>query len=185
MMTIARGLALVVSKGRPVSGMSDAFKRIGEDVGAIPVPVLLLILVAACAWVFLSSTRGGRHVYAVGGNEKAALAAGIGVRGVKMLAYTVCGAMAGLAGVVQAARNTVGQPNAGIGYELDAIAAVVIGGTSLSGGIGGIGGTLLGALLMGVINNGLDLLGVTSYYQQIVKGLIIVGAVLLDRRQRR
>ncbi len=183
MMTIARGLALVVSKGRPVSGLSDAFKMIGNDVGGVPIPVLLLAAVAVCAWIFLSRMRLGRHVYAVGGNEKAALAAGIGVRGVKMVAYTVCGALAGLAGVVQAARNTVGQPNAGIGYELDAIAAVVIGGTSLSGGVGGIGGTLLGALLMGVINNGLDLLGVDSYFQQIVKGVIIVGAVLLDRRQ--
>ena len=183
MMTIARGLALVVSHGTPVSGLSTAFKKIGSDVGNFPIPVLLLAVVAACAWIFLSRMRRGRHVYAVGGNEKAALAAGIEVRGVKMLAYTVCGALAGLAGVVQAARNTVGQPNAGLGYELDAIAAVVIGGTSLSGGIGGIGGTLLGALLMGVINNGLDLLGVNSYFQQIVKGLIIVGAVLLDRRQ--
>lgn len=183
MMTIARGLALVVSKGRPVTGMGDAFKNIGNDVGGVPVPVLLLVVVATCAWIFLSRMRAGRHVYAVGGNERAALAAGIGVRGVNMLAYTVCGALAGLAGVVQAARNTVGQPNAGIGYELDAIAAVVIGGTSLSGGVGGVGGTLLGALLMGVINNGLDLLGVDSYFQQIVKGVIIVGAVLLDRRQ--
>jgi inositol transport system permease protein len=107
------------------------------------------------------------------------------VGGIKLLAYTVCGAMAGLAGVVLAARITTGQPNAGVGYELDAIAAVVIGGTSLSGGVGGVSGTLLGALLMGVINNGLDLLDVSSYYQQIVKGAIIVGAVWLDRRGKR
>ena len=126
----------------------------------------------------------GRYVYAVGGNENAARAAGINVDRVKMFAYTLCGALAGLAGVVLAARITTGQPNAGVAYELDAIAAVVIGGTSLSGGVGGIGGTLLGALLMGVINNGLDLLNVSSYYQQIVKGVIIVGAVWLDRRQK-
>lgn len=185
MMTIARGLALVLSGGKPVSGLSPEFKALGGNIAGLPVPVLLLAVVSTCAWIFLARTRPGRHLYAVGGNERAALAAGIGVRGVKMLAYTVCGALAGLAGVVQAARNTVGQPNAGLGFELDAIAAVVIGGTSLSGGVGGIGGTLLGALLMGVINNGLDLLGVNSYYQQIVKGLIIVGAVLLDRKPSR
>jgi inositol transport system permease protein len=108
----------------------------------------------------------------------------LGVPGVKTVAYTLCGGFAGLAGVVLAARITTGQPNAGIAYELDAIAAAVIGGTSLSGGVGGVGGTLLGALLMGIINNGLDLLNVSSYYQQIAKGLIIVGAVWLDRNRR-
>jgi len=123
-------------------------------------------------------------VYAAGGNENAARASGVNVNRVKMAAYTICGAMAGLAGVVLAARITTGQPNAGVGYELDAIAAVVIGGTSLNGGVGGIGGTVLGALLIGVINNGLDLLNVSSYYQQVVKGLIIVGAVWLDRSKK-
>jgi inositol transport system permease protein len=107
------------------------------------------------------------------------------VGAIKTFAYAVCGALAGLAGVVLASRITAGQPNAGVGYELDAIAAVVIGGTSLSGGVGGVGGTVLGTLLMGVINNGLDLLNVSSYYQQIVKGLIIVSAVWLDQRTKR
>jgi ribose/xylose/arabinose/galactoside ABC-type transport system permease subunit len=182
MMTIARGLALVVSKGRPVSIQGDSIKQLGGDIAGIPVPVVLLVVVALLAWVFLTRMRVGRHIYAVGGNEKAARAAGVGVENTKLLAYAVCGALAGLAGVVLAARINTGQPNAGVAYELDAIAAVVIGGTSLSGGVGGVGGTMLGALLMGVINNGLDLLGVNSYYQQIIKGLIIVGAVLLDRR---
>ena len=150
-----------------------------------PTPILILATVAAISWVFLANTRLGRHIYAVGGNELAALASGINVNGVKLLAYTVCGALAGLAGVVLASRITTGQPNAGVAYELDAIAAVVIGGTSLSGGSGGVGGTLLGALLIGVINNGLDLLNVSSYYQQIVKGLIIVGAVWLDKRHQK
>ena len=184
MMTVARGLALVLSGGRPVSNVSPAFARLGGDFAGIPVPVLVLGGVAAGSWLFLTNTRLGRYVYAVGGNENAARAAGISVARVKLFAYTTCGAMAGLAGVVLAARITAGQPNAGVAYELDAIAAVVIGGTSLSGGVGGIGGTILGALLMGVINNGLDLLNVSSYYQQIVKGGIIIGAVWLDRRNK-
>ncbi len=182
MMTIARGLALVISGGKPVSNMSSAMTRLGGDIFGFPIPVLVLCGIAVASWLFLRNFRLGRYIYAVGGNENAARAAGINVNAVKMFAYTVCGAMAGLAGVILAARITTGQPNAGLAYELDAIAAAVIGGTSLSGGIGGVGGTLLGALLMGVINNGLDLLNVSSYYQQIVKGLIIVGAVWLDRK---
>lgn len=184
MMTIARGLALLVCGGRPVSDMSPEMARLGGEVAGIPIPVLILGAVAVASWLFLTNTRMGRHIYAVGGNADAARAAGISVHRVKLFAYTTCGALAGLAGVVLAARITAGQPNAGVAYELDAIAAVVIGGTSLSGGVGGIGGTLLGALLMGVINNGLDLLNVSSYYQQIVKGCIIVGAVWLDRRNK-
>jgi ribose/xylose/arabinose/galactoside ABC-type transport system permease subunit len=184
MMTVARGLALVASGGRPVSDMSPGLTRLAGDLFGLPVPVLILAVVSVASWAFLANMRLGRYLYAVGGNENAARAAGIGVGRVKMFAYTLCGSLAGLAGVVLAARVTTGQPNAGVGYELDAIAAVVIGGTSLSGGTGGVGGTLLGALLMGVINNGLDLLGVSSYYQQIIKGVIIVGAVLLDRWQK-
>ncbi len=184
MMTVARGLALVLSGGRPVSNLSTSFTALGGDVLGFPIPLLILLGLATVSWLFLGNTRLGRYVYAVGGNEQAARAAGIGVKAVKTFAYAVCGAFAGIAGVVLAARITTGQPNAGVAYELDAIAAAVIGGTSLSGGVGGVGGTLLGALLMGVINNGLDLLNVSSYYQQIIKGLIIVGAVLLDKRQR-
>jgi len=175
---------LVLSGGKPVSNLSDSFLSLGGNVLGFPLPVLVLLGVAALSWLFLSNTRLGRYIYAEGGNEHAARAAGIHVPGVKVLAYTVCGGLAGVAGVVLAGRITTGQPNAGIAYELDAIAAAVIGGTSLSGGVGSIGGTLLGALLMGVINNGLDLLNVSSYYQQIIKGLIIVGAVWLDKRQR-
>ena len=185
MMTSARGLALLLSGGRPVSNLTPAFTRIGSgDFAGLPAPTWILLAVALGSHVFLRNMRIGRHVYAVGGNENAARASGVNVRGVKMAAYTICGAMAGLAGVVLASRITTGQPNAGIGYELDAIAAVVIGGTSLSGGVGGVSGTILGALLIGVINNGLDLLNVSSYYQQVIKGLIIVGAVWLDRSRK-
>lgn len=185
MMTVARGLALVVSNGRPVSNLSADFTRLGGDVVGVPIPVIVLAVIALLSIVFLKNLRLGRYIYAVGGNENAARASGINVAAVKLFAYSTCGAMAGVAGVVLAARITTGQPNAGGGYELDAIAAVVIGGTSLSGGVGGIGGTILGALLIGVINNGLDLLNVTSYYQAIVKGIIIVGAVWLDRKQHK
>ncbi len=185
MMTVARGLALIVSGGRPVADMSERLTALAGDFGGVPIPLLFFVAVALAAWAFLRRFRLGRHVYAVGGNEQAARAAGISVGRVKLFVYVLCGLMAGLAGVVLAARITTGQPNAGVAYELDAIAAVVIGGTSLSGGIGSVAGTVLGVILIGVINNGLDLMSVSSYYQQVVKGVIIVGAVWLDRRQAR
>lgn len=183
MMTIARGLALVWSDGRPVTNLSPAFNYIGGgNLLHIPVPILLFVLVIIVSAVILNYTRIGRYIYAVGGNENAAKASGIRINGVKMFAYIMCSGLAGLAGIMLASRITTGQPNAGIAYELDAIAAVVIGGTSLLGGRGSIAGTVIGVLIIGVINNGLDLLNVTSYYQQIIKGMIIVGAVLLDRK---
>ena len=183
MMTIARGLALVWSDGRPVTNLSPAFNYIGGgDLLRIPVPILLFVLVIIVSAVILNYTRIGRYIYAVGGNENAARASGIRVSGVKLFAYMMCSGLAGLAGIILASRITTGQPNAGIAYELDAIAAVVIGGTSLLGGRGSIAGTVIGVLIIGVINNGLDLLNVTSYYQQIIKGVIIVCAVLLDRK---
>jgi len=185
MMTVARGLALIVSGGRPVANMSNELTALAGDFLGIPIPVLYFAGVALAAWFFLRNFRLGRHIYAVGGNEHAARAAGVPVERVKLFAYGLCGLLTGLAGVVLAARITTGQPNAGQAYELDAIAAVVIGGTSLAGGVGTITGTLLGVLLIGVINNGLDLLGVSSYYQAVIKGVIIVGAVWLDRRQAR
>jgi ribose/xylose/arabinose/galactoside ABC-type transport system permease subunit len=185
MMTAARGLALLISGGRPVSNLSPSFNWIGAgSVAGVPVPILILAAVAALSWVFLRNMRMGRYIYAVGGNENAARASGVPVRRVKMAAYALCGSFAGLAGVVLASRITTGQPNAGVGYELDAIAAAVIGGTSLNGGTGAVAGSILGALLIGVINNGLDLLNVSSYYQQVVKGIIIVGAIWLDRSKQ-
>jgi putative xylitol transport system permease protein len=131
-------------------------------------------------WLILRYTTYGRYIYAVGGNEKSAKTSGISVRKVTFSVYAVSGALSGLAGMILSARTTSSLPQAGMSYELDAIAAVVIGGTSLSGGQGSMVGTLFGALLIGVINNGLNLLGVSSYYQQVAKGLIIVLAVLID-----
>ena len=184
MMTIARGLALVMSDGRPVTNLSGSFNAIGGgNVMGIPIPILIFASVIVFASLLLNQTRIGRYMFAVGGNEKAAYASGIRVNRVKITAYMICSGLAGLAGIILASRITTGQPNAGVAYELDAIAAVVIGGTSLSGGTGSIGGTVLGVLLIGVINNGLDLLNVSSYYQQIIKGVIIIAAVLIDRKK--
>lgn len=184
MMTIARGLALVASEGRPVTGLSDGFNFIGGgDVVGVPVPILIFAGVILAASFLLNKTRIGRYMYAVGGNERAAYASGVRVNTVKLIAYTICSGLAAVAGIVLASRITTGQPNAGIAYELDAIAAVVIGGTSLAGGVGSIGGTVLGVLLIGVINNGLDLLNISSYYQQIIKGVIIIAAALIDRKK--
>jgi ribose/xylose/arabinose/galactoside ABC-type transport system permease subunit len=185
MMTILRGTALVVSDGRPVSNLSDAFNSIGGgDLLGIPIPILVFLAVVVVSHIILDRTVIGRYVYATGGNERAAYASGVDVDKVKMFVYVICGAFAGLAGIVLASRINTGQPNAGVSFELDAIAAAVIGGTNLSGGIGKVTGTVLGVLIIGIINNGLDLLNVTSYYQQIIKGVIIIGAVLIDRNKR-
>ena len=180
-MTIGRGLALILSKGRPVSNLSDSFNFIGGGkILGVPMLIIILILVFVICSVILKKTIIGRYMYAVGGNEQAARASGIDLSRVKMVVYTLCGGLAALAGILLTSRITTGQPNAGTGFELDAIAAAIIGGTSTSGGTGTMTGTLIGALLIGVISNGLDLLNVTSYYQQVVMGVIIIGAVVLD-----
>lgn len=180
-MTIGRGAALIVSKGRPVSNLSDAFNAIGGgQIAGIPNLVIMLLVVFILCSILLRKTVIGRYMYAVGGNEQAAQASGISLNTVKMVVYTLCGGLAALAGILLASRITTGQPNAGTGFELDAIAAAIIGGTSTSGGTGTMTGTLLGALLIGVISNGLDLLNVSSYYQQVIMGTIIIGAVVLD-----
>ena len=180
-MTIGRGLALILSKGRPISNLSDSFNFIGGgNIFGIPFPIIVLVIVFIISYLLLKNTVFGRYVYAIGGNEQAAWASGINVNKIKMAVYALCGTLAGLAGILLTSRITTGQPNAGAGFELDAIAAAIIGGTSTTGGIGTISGTLIGALLIGVINNGLDLLNVSSYYQQVIMGAIIIGAVLLD-----
>jgi ribose/xylose/arabinose/galactoside ABC-type transport system permease subunit len=180
-MTIGRGLALILSKGRPVSNLSDSFNFIGGgNVLGIPFPIIILIVAFIVCSILLNKTILGRYMYAVGGNEPAARASGIRVNNVKMWVYTICGLLSAMGGILLTSRITTGQPNAGAGFELDAIAAAIIGGTSTSGGTGTMTGTLIGALLIGVISNSLDLLNVTSYYQQVVMGVIIIGAVVLD-----
>ncbi len=185
MLSIARGLTFISNDGMPVPHLAPAFLKLGQGfVLGAPVPVLLFGAVVLLAWIVLRFTTYGRYVYAVGGNERSARTSGIATRRVVFSVYAISGALAGLAGLLLAARTTSALPQAGVSYELDAIAAVVIGGTSLTGGAGSPVGTLFGALIIAVINNGLDLMGVSSYYQQVIKGAIIVFAVLVDSSRR-
>ncbi len=180
-MNITKGIALVYTQGAPIRCMTDAFKFPGAGyVGPIPTPVILMLIIFVIAVMLVNRTHFGRHIYAVGGNAQAASFSGINVQKVKFWVYTFTGIMAGIAGVVIASRLYSGQPTAGDGAEMDAIAAVVVGGTSMSGGSGRLGGTLIGVLIIGVLNNGLNLMGVDSNWQYIVKGFVILLAVYVD-----
>jgi len=184
MMVSARGLALLYSDGRPVSSLTDSFQFLGQGyIFGIPVPVIIYILVIAITWIMLNQTKFGKNIYAIGGNVHAAEVSGVNVKRNLIKIYAYAGLLAGLAGLILAARVNTGQPGMGVSYELDAIAATTIGGTSHAGGIGTIGGAFIGALILGVLNNGLNLLGVSAYWQQIIKGIIIVGAVVIDMRK--
>jgi inositol transport system permease protein len=180
MMLMARGAVLQLTQGQNVLQLGD-FVIIGQGTwGWIPLPTIVLILVTAVIWYLMNQTRYGRSVYAVGGNEEAARAAGIAVARVKYQAFAVNGVLVGIAGVIFMSRVNAGLPNAGVGYELQAITAPIIGGTSFSGGVGTTAGTLAGALIVGLLGNIMNLTGVGSYIQQIVMGLIIVVAVAYD-----
>ncbi|TLU74380.1 ABC transporter permease [Lichenicoccus roseus] len=183
MMVTARGLARYYTHGQPISMLTDKFTAIGGGAN----PVLIFLVVAAIFHVALRYTRYGKYTYAIGGNMQAARVSGINVTRHLMLVYTIAGGLSGLAGIIMAARATSGQAGMGMSYELDAIAAAVIGGTSLSGGIGRITGTVIGTLILGVMTSGFTFLGVDAYIQDIVKGLIIIAAVMADqfRRKRR
>ena len=186
MMTAARGLALIYSNGRPISRLSPEFNFIGQgDFLFLPVPIWILAIVAVGAHVILNFTRFGRHTYAIGGNEQAARVSGIHLNRIKVGIFGLSGLLAGLAGIMLAARIGSGNPQLGTGIELDAITAAVIGGTSFNGGIGTVWGTIVGALIIGIINNGLDLLNVSPFMQQVVKGSIIVLAIIIDERKNR
>jgi ribose transport system permease protein len=181
MMSIVRGGGLQFTEGRPISGFSDAFRWIATgDVAGVPAPVLLMLAVYGVAHFTLRRTTFGRYVYAIGGNEEAALLSGVDVRWNKTAVYALSGGLSALAAVVLTARLNSGQPIAGLNYELDAIAAAVIGGASLLGGQGSVVSTLIGALILGVLRNGLNLIGVSSFVQQIVIGAVIILAVLVD-----
>ncbi|KEY56619.1 ribose ABC transporter permease [Serratia sp. DD3] len=185
MMLLLRGVTMVYTNGSPINtgftDVADAFGwfGIGRPLG-VPTPIWIMAIVFIAAWYMLHHTRLGRYIYALGGNEAATRLSGINIDRVKIIVYSLCGLLAALAGVIEVARLSSAQPTAGTGYELDAIAAVVLGGTSLAGGKGRIVGTLIGALILGFLSNGLNLLGVSSYYQMIVKAVVILLAVLVD-----
>ncbi|SHF52262.1 ribose ABC transporter permease [Vibrio gazogenes] len=188
-MTLLRGVTMVYTEGRPIStgftNVADSFAWFGTGyMLGIPVPVWMMVIVFGLAWYLLNHTRFGRYVYALGGNESATRLSGINVDRVKIGVYAICGLMAALAGIIVTSRLSSAQPTAGMGYELDAIAAVVLGGTSLMGGKGRIMGTLVGALIIGFLNNALNLLDVSSYYQMIAKAIVILLAVLVDNKNK-
>jgi len=178
MMAIARGGTLVYTDGRPITGLPSSFAFLGRGyIGDIPFPIILMLIIFALAYIILKLTRFGRYVYATGGNINAARASGIKVDNIIISNFAISGFLSGLTGIVLASRLNSAQPTAGMGYELDAIAAVVLGGTNLFGGEGELWGTLIGAFIMGILNNGLNMLNVSSFYQQVVKGIVILIAV--------
>ena len=186
MMQIARGAAYIYSNGQPIRAMIKEYQIIGTGyIGPIPLPVVYMLVFLVICVILLSKTRFGRHVYAVGGNDKAAIFSGVNVARTKMLVYTMSGFLAAFTGVVLCARMASGQPTAGQAFEMDAIAATVLGGTSMSGGVGKIGSTFIGVLIIGVLNNGLNLLGLNSFWQQIAKGVVILLAVYVDMLKKR
>lgn len=185
-MTVYRGLTMIFTGGKPISNLGNSFvlKLIGKgNWYHIPIPVILLILIFIGFYVLLNKTTFGRAVYATGSNAKCAKLAGINIHKTKIAAYAISGFMAALSGLILLSRLGSAQPTLGTGYELDAIAAVALGGTSMSGGRGKIYGTFIGVLIIAVLNNGLNILGVSSYYQDVIKGLVILVAVLSDRKR--
>jgi ribose transport system permease protein len=186
MLTMARGMTMLYTGGFPVTGLGDSFAFIGTGwFLRIPMPVWISAAIVILAIVLSVKTRIGRYIYAIGGNEKASRLSGLNIRKIKIIVYTLAGALAAVGGIIVTSRLDSAQPNAGMSYELDSIAAVVIGGTSLSGGKGSIMGTVQGALIIGVLNNGLVLLNVSPFWQQVIKGLVILLAVIIDRLQRK
>lgn len=185
-MTIYKGFALLYCGGRPILKPTPQFAWIGQGtIFGIGFPIFIYLFVILISYYLLHCSKFGRHLYAVGGNETAAKAAGINTFRIKLLAYVISGLFAAVVGITLASRVNAASPVAGDGYELDAIAAAVIGGTSMSGGVGTITGTIVGAFIIGIISNGLDLMNVSAYYQLIVKGVIIIVAVLLDRKSKK
>ncbi len=180
-MNIARGLAGVYTGGSPVRVVTKEWQWIGAGYAfGVPVPIIIMVIVFIISSLIINRTKMGRYIYAVGGNNLAATYSGINVSKVKFFVYTYSGIMAGLAGIILASRMYSGQPTAGEGAEMDAIAAVVVGGTSMAGGSGKLGGTLIGALIIGILNNGLNLMNVNSFWQTVVKGIVILLAVTID-----
>jgi ribose/xylose/arabinose/galactoside ABC-type transport system permease subunit len=186
MMSVARGLAFALTGGETIRSLPAGFLMIGQgSLLGIPIPIVIMTAFAIAIGSLLKATKWGRYTYAIGGNEAAAVYSGVSVGAMKILVYGVCGLSAGIAGVLFTSRFGVGQSTSGLGYELDVIAAAVIGGISLSGGRGTILGAIIGSLLMGILRNGLVLLNVSAYWQQVAIGLVILLAVVLDRKTKR
>ena len=179
-LAVGRGLTLVYTMGNPISGLSDSFTFWGRRVFGIPVPLIVLVVVSVLGYVVLDHSVFGLHVFAIGGGEESAHLASVPVKKVKIAVYVISSLLASIAGIILTARLFSAQPNSGEGLELDVIAAAVLGGASLAGGVGSISGTLAGAFIIGILSNGLNLLDVQSYVQQVINGLIFIIAVLLD-----
>jgi ribose transport system permease protein len=185
-MVIARGLCFIITGGFPISQLGQGFQQIGRGYwGLVPIPVIVMVLVYLVAFIILQRMRFGRYVYAIGGNETAARLAGIPIERARILIYGLCGACAGIASLILTSRMNSGDPNMGTGLEMDAIASIVIGGTSISGGSGWIWGTFIGAYIIGILNNGLNMLNISAYYQMAMKGLIILLAVWLQQSMQK
>lgn len=186
MLTIARGLTMLYTEGIPISNLGTEFEFIGSGwILGIPAPVWISIFMVLIVLFLTKKTTFGRYIYAIGGNERAAFLSGININKIKLAVYGIAGMMAAVGGVLVTSRLNSAQPNAGTSYELDSIAAVVIGGTSLSGGIGTVTGTVIGAIIIGVLNNGLVLLDVSPFWQQVVKGFVILLAVIIDKMNQK
>lgn len=181
MQTLLRGLALYIANGRPISGLPEKFNFLGGgSIGIIPVPVIILIILSFITWYLMKYTRLGRHIYAIGGNSQAATVSGVNAKAIKVFTFIFAGITAAIAGLILTARIASGNASSGEGYELQAIAGCVIGGVSLNGGVGSVYGVICGVLVIGVLNNGMDLMNVSGYMQKVAQGIIIIVAVLLD-----
>ena len=182
MMTSVRGIAYIITGGLPVFGFNPAFTRLGQGhFGIVPIPVLIMAAAFIFGVIFLNTTSAGRRIYGVGGNEEASRLSGVNIRNIKLLVYGVAGFMSALAGVVLLARVNSGQPNAGMGYELDVITAVVLGGVRMAGGQGRLYMVIIGVLIMGVMTNGMTMLGINEYVQMLIKGLVLIAAIAFDK----
>lgn len=186
MQNICRGAAYLIAGGNPIRITQGMFEKIGTGyIGWIPLPVIYTLVILVLAYLLLNKSMVGRYIYAIGGNKEAAKFSGINVKKVEILVYTISGFLAAFSGIVYAARMASGQPAVAVGFETDAISAVVVGGVSMTGGTGTLGGVILGAFLIGIISNGLNLIRVSSFWQYVVKGIIILIAVYLDIMRRR
>ena len=186
MMTILRGLSYILCGGLPVWGLPKGFKIIGQGyVGIVPIPVIIMLVIFIVGWVFLNRTKTGRYIYGLGGNREAVRLSGVNTARIEVLVFIICAVLTGIAGIIMLSRINTGRPNIGMGYELDVITAVVLGGVSIMGGRGSIFGVLIGVLIIGVLANGMILIDVSEFYQQIIKGVVLLLAVISDTVAKR